>query len=164
MVSTLVSCQKDYKSDPNNTGTSRNPLQGTFTCALGYAPFSGDEKNFVDSTQEDGSRVFAITARQYSANKDPKTYQEMNFTIHPYEGVNEYRIDGGKVTGYLNLSDSAGIKVYNIVNVDSFSLITVNSDDGNLKGNFNYTLRPAGVFDTLQDVRVTNGEFDIPKN
>mgnify|MGYP001191877382 CR=1 FL=1 len=159
-----TSCQKEYNATVlDDTVDVRNPMQGTFTCIVGGAPFTGNMKYYSDTTMED-IRFLSVSAQQFSANMSPRVYQNMSFSIIYYEGPGTYKTEGMFVTGGYSKVDSYSVENFSVVNVDTFSSVTITEDSENLSGTFFFTLRPVGELDNSKDINVVSGEFSLPKN
>lgn len=155
-----TSCQKDYNATTaDDTMIVRNPMQGQFSCLLNGIYYEADLKYYWDT-----AGTLSISTERFSPDKSERVYKTLAFTIHPYELPGTYKTSSGKVQGaYVNV-DSFQTDNYYIVSVDTFENVTVTDNSGSVKGNFFFTLRPVGATDDSQDIKVTNGAFDIPKN
>ncbi len=159
-----TSCQKEYNANTlDDTAVVRNPMQGTFTCIVGGAPFTGNMKYYSDTSIED-VRVLSVSAQQFSPNMSPYVYQTMAFSISFYEAPGTYKADGIYVTGAYTSVDTYSVNNYAIVNVDTVSNITITENGSNIAGTFFFTIRPAGATSDSMDIQVQSGEFNIPKN
>jgi len=159
-----TSCQKDYNATVlDDTAVVRNPMQGTFTCIVGGAPFTGNMKYYSDTSIED-IRVLSVSAQQFSPNMSPYVYQNMSFSITFYEGPGTYKTEGMFVTGNYSKVDTYSVENFSVVNVDTLSNVTITEDGGNLAGTFYFTLRPVGNTSDSMDIDVVSGEFSLPKN